>query len=107
MILVTGGTGFVGSALLQSLSKHGFETRTSVRTSVIGVPEGVQLAPIDDMTAVTDWSSALRGVDTVVHCAARVHVMKDGVADPLQAFRRINVDGTLRLAKQADRKSVV
>jgi nucleoside-diphosphate-sugar epimerase len=37
----------------------------------------------------------------VVHAAARVHVMADTVSDPLAAFRRVNVQGTLRLAAQA------
>ena len=48
-----------------------------------------------------DWSDALIGVSVVVHCAARVHVMNDESADPLEEFRRVNVHGTLRLASQA------
>ena len=43
----------------------------------------------------------MRGVDAIVHTAARVHVMRDTSADPGAAFRRVNVDGTLALAKQA------
>src|SRR5690606_37005531 len=37
----------------------------------------------------------------LIHCAARVHVMNDQSADPLAAFRKTNVDGTLNLARQA------
>jgi UDP-glucose 4-epimerase len=48
-----------------------------------------------------DWSAALDGVDVVVHCAARVHVMKESAADPMTEFRRVNVAGTLNLARQA------
>lgn len=51
--------------------------------------------------AKTDWSVALQGAATVVHLAARVHVMKDVSEDPLTEFRRVNVDGTLNLARQA------
>jgi len=36
-----------------------------------------------------------------VHCAARVHVMADTAANPLAEFRRVNVQGTLNLARQA------
>ena len=54
-----------------------------------------------DLEPAADWSSALQGVSDVVHCAARVHVMHDTVADPLYAFRTVNVDGTLNLARQA------
>jgi nucleoside-diphosphate-sugar epimerase len=38
---------------------------------------------------------------TVIHAAARAHIMKDEVADPLAEYRRVNVDGTLNLARQA------
>jgi len=61
--------------------------------SVIAVPQG--------LTANTDWSAVLRGIDAVVHTAARVHVMNDTSADPLAEYRRVNVQGILRLARQA------
>lgn len=48
-----------------------------------------------------DWDGALAECDVVVHSAARVHVMNDTESDPLAAFRRVNVDGTLALARQA------
>jgi len=53
-----------------------------------------------------DWSSTLSGVSAVVHCAARVHVMSEEAADPLFEFRRVNVDGTLNLARQASEAGV-
>ncbi len=43
----------------------------------------------------------LSRVDAIVHLAARVHVMNDTASDPLTEFRRVNVDGTLNLARQA------
>lgn len=49
----------------------------------------------------SDWSALLQGVDVVVHAAARVHVMRDTAPDPLRAFRAVNVDGSLHLARQA------
>ncbi len=49
----------------------------------------------------TDWSAALKGIEIIVHLAARVHVMNDSVSDPLAEFRRVNVEGTLNLAQQA------
>ena len=56
---------------------------------------------VGDLDANTDWSVALFGVSSVVHAAARAHVMKDQSADPLAEFRRVNVAGTLNLAQQA------
>jgi UDP-glucose 4-epimerase len=49
----------------------------------------------------TDWTVALEGVSAAIHCAARVHVMQETTADPLTEFRRVNVQGTLNLARQA------
>jgi nucleoside-diphosphate-sugar epimerase len=56
---------------------------------------------VGDLESNTDWSRALDGVDAIVHTAARVHVMRDVSADPLAEFRRVNVDGTISLARQA------
>ncbi len=54
----------------------------------------------------TDWSGVVRGVTAIVHCAARVHVMNESETDPLSAFRRVNVQGTLQLARQAANSGV-
>ena len=56
---------------------------------------------IESFSAQTQWHAHLANVDTVIHCAARVHVMNDTEADPLAAFRRVNVEGTLNFARQA------
>ncbi len=54
-----------------------------------------------DLSHAGDWTTALKGVDAVVHAAARVHVMHDRASNPLAEFRRINVEGTVNLARQA------
>jgi nucleoside-diphosphate-sugar epimerase len=54
-----------------------------------------------DLGPDANWTPLLDGVDTVIHTAARVHVMQDRAADPLTEFRRSNTEGTLRLAQQA------
>ena len=100
MILVTGATGFVGRALCERL-KGRDALRIAVRNPIAGAwaePSDVVQAALDP---AQDWRPALEGITTIVHCAARVHVMNDDAADPLREFRRINVDGTLRLATQA------
>jgi len=56
---------------------------------------------IGDIGSDTRWEEALRGVDCVIHLAARVHVMSDAAADPLAAFRQVNRGGTACLAEQA------
>jgi len=69
-------------------------------------PAGVEVVQIESIGAATDWSDALTGVDTVVHLAARVHVMNDISSDPLSAFRQVNVAGTERLARMAAQAGV-
>ena len=54
-----------------------------------------------DLTAYVDWQNALNHVDVVVHSAARVHVMAESAADPVAEFRRVNVEASLNLARQA------
>jgi nucleoside-diphosphate-sugar epimerase len=61
----------------------------------------VEQVSVGDLASDTDWRSAVRDVDAIVHTAARVHVMRDADADPIGAFRRVNVEATLRLARQA------
>lgn len=51
-------------------------------------------------------SELLTNIDCVVHLAARVHIMDDSANDPLFEFRRVNVDGTLSLARQAAKAGV-
>ena len=100
-ILITGATGFVGSALVARLAREGIETRACVRRDDASLPEGVHTVQVAGLTADADWSRALMGVSVVVHAAARVHVMDDAATDPLAEFRRVNVEGTLHLARQA------
>jgi nucleoside-diphosphate-sugar epimerase len=65
-----------------------------------------ELAPIAAIDAHTDWARALDRVEAVVHLAARAHVLRDEVADPLAAYRAINTAGTLHLARQAAQSGV-
>ena len=101
-VLVTGANGFVGQAVLSRLSNmSGVTAIGSVRRAAIFTDAGAQLVMVGELSAQTDWSGVLAGVHAVVHTAARVHVMQEGAADPLEEFRRVNVQGTLNLARQA------
>ena len=64
-------------------------------------PGGAEGVTIDGLASDTDWSEALKNVEQVVHLAARVHVMNDKSSDPFAEFRRVNVEGTAALARQA------
>ncbi len=99
-ILLTGSTGFVGSALLAELKKlPDFRVVAAVRSAAS--PASDDVVVVGNIDGTTDYSAALNGVDVVVHAAARAHIMRDEVADPLAEYRKVNVEGTLNLAKQA------
>lgn len=98
--LVTGANGFVGSSLCARLRRDGVSVRAAVRS--MGSQQGdVTAIAVGNISSETDWSAGLVGVQQVVHLAARVHVMMDQSSDPLTEYRRVNVDGTENLARQA------
>jgi len=100
-ILVTGATGFIGSALCGRLLADGARVRAAVwrEDPPGGLQAGLETALIDSVGPDTAWTDALARTDTVIHLAARVHVMDERCKDPLAAYRRVNVAGTERLAR--------
>lgn len=100
-ILLTGSTGFVGAAVLESLRSKGREVICPVRNVVS--PNQLRVGELD---AATDWNLALDDVGWVIHSAGRAHVIDDLAADSLAAFRKVNVEGTLNLARQAAHRGV-
>lgn len=99
-ILVTGANGFVGSALCERLLRDSGYIRGAVR-SPRALRRGIEDIVVGSIASETDWSAALTNVQQVVHLAARVHIMQDPLQDSLAEFRRVNVDGTANLARQA------
>jgi len=95
-VLITGANGLVGRAVCAALHRTGHAVTPAVRRAQGLAQEQV----IGESDAQTGWRAALAGMESVVHLAARVHVMNDSAADPLAAFRSINTAGTLNLARQ-------
>lgn len=102
IIVLTGATGFVGQALLVKLAAQPALDLVAVsRRTASSFPAGIAHAQIADIAVATVWQSVLQGAQVVIHAAARVHVMNDKTSDPLAEFRKVNVNGTLSLARQA------
>ena len=99
-VLVTGANGFVGTHLCRMLEASGNKVVRAVRNSQPGT------VAVGDIDGSTDWTEALRGVTAVVHLAARAHVMYDPAPDSLMEFRKVNVQGTQNLARQAAKAGV-
>jgi UDP-N-acetyl-alpha-D-quinovosamine dehydrogenase len=97
LVLVTGATGFVGTALCAALAAAGYPVRRALRTSESATARDVVVGEIDERT---DWTRALESVGVVVHLAARTHVLEKAT-EPLSEYRRLNVRGTKKLVEAA------
>jgi nucleoside-diphosphate-sugar epimerase len=99
-VLVTGGSGFLGRHVCAALLQSGAQVRIVTRGGE-SPPPGVEVARAAGLDEVPALRAAVEGCDAVVHLAARVHVMDDTSADPLDAFRRVNVEGTRNVLRSA------
>ena len=100
-ILVTGASGFVGRALCEELVTRGYRVRAVLRDSTAENIHGCEMIRIPVISEDSNWTNALSGVVAVIHLAARVHVMQEKAANPLDEFRKVNVAGTEHLARSA------
>jgi nucleoside-diphosphate-sugar epimerase len=99
-VLLTGASGFVGRAVLNAAKQRGVVVRPVFR-SLASARGQAGAALVSGLDGEADWSQALQGVDVVIHAAARAHVMREEALDPLTEYRRVNVQGTSNLARQA------
>jgi nucleoside-diphosphate-sugar epimerase len=105
-VLLTGATGFVGQATEQMLRAKGNKVISAVRDSSQQlIPSNLQVS-VGEINGSTHWAAALTGCKVVIHLAARAHVINDQVVDSFAVYHRINVEGTLNLARQAAKLGV-
>ncbi|WP_330217868.1 UDP-glucose 4-epimerase family protein [Pseudomonas sp. ATCC 13867] len=101
-ILVTGASGFIGSALTNYLLEQGHELRAIGRSK----PRTVLNFFHGELSNIELLNTALQGVDCVIHLAGRAHQLRDEARDPLASFRRVNLDLSVILARQAAKAGV-
>jgi len=93
-VLVTGATGFVGQTLCELLARSGYVVRAALRNDR-SIPAYIsEKAVVGDIATTTDWRTALRGVDIVLHIAARVHVLHDDASANSDLYIETNARGT-------------
>ena len=107
-VLVTGATGFIGSAVVAQLRSHGWRVRAASRVAVsdtAATPDeiAVERVVVGEIGPYTDWSQALTNVSHVVHAAGLAHTRRAGDE---QRCVIVNVQGTERLAAQASAAGV-
>jgi nucleoside-diphosphate-sugar epimerase len=103
-VFITGATGFVGRALVSELVSSDVEVVATVRNITAELPERVRQIVFDDLSQLSEINSLidiLSDVEIVIHTAARAHVMRDSISDPLNEYRKMNVTATKELARQA------
>ena len=93
-IFITGGTGFIGSALARELQNHSLKFGLTGDNSASTIPEKYEQIYLKKLRP-----SDIKDYDAVVHLAARVHRVNNKFTDTLTEYRKTNLDLTLTLAK--------
>lgn len=99
-VLLTGASGFVGRAILKAAQLRGIKIRPVYRSHE-QVRAGCHDVLISHLDNKVDWIESLYGIEVVVHAAALTHVMWNNNQNLLPEYRRVNVEGTINLARQA------
>lgn len=98
MIALTGYSGFVGQQLLKVMT-------VNEQVLLLGrnkPKDDYEFCDFNlDLPQANNLVESFKQVETVIHLAARVHIMNDSSSDPLAEFRAVNTEGTLHLARQA------
>lgn len=100
-VLLTGGTGFVGSAVSKLLAQRHNVVIAGGGDSAQSATSFATAVKTERLPGLGGWRSALEGCSALVHLAGRAHVMRESSEHPLTDFRRVNVEGTLGLARLA------
>ena len=106
--MITGASGFIGQELVRSLLSDGHDIYALNRDKASILPQSVNQIPIGDFSELEPERirRVFDGIDVVIHTAARVHVMSDSADDPLTEYRKVNLDATMALARQAEKAQV-
>lgn len=104
-IMLTGATGFIGDHILQGLNSNSSYITTATTRNKCALA-ATKIVEVGDINAGTIYESALSNQHVVIHAAAIAHVLDGNIVDPLSEYRKVNVEGTINLARQAEKFGV-
>jgi UDP-glucose 4-epimerase len=99
-VLITGSGGFVGCSLAERLINEKVDLTLLYRKTCFPKMLNTTQKCIE-ISPDTDFFDVLKGVDVVIHLAARVHHINDYSIDSIKDYRLSNLDSTINLAKQS------
>ncbi|SDB07144.1 Nucleoside-diphosphate-sugar epimerase [Pseudomonas sp. NFACC23-1] len=103
-VLITGSGGFIGRGLVSTLTERDFSVTAVTRTAVMeNFPGSVIHADLKTLISSIQY---FHGIDCIVHLAGRAHILNEVDSDPLAAFRDVNRDLTVALARIAVKAGV-
>tara|TARA_Y200000002_G_C22608995_1_gene632935 strand:- start:184 stop:1143 length:960 start_codon:yes stop_codon:yes gene_type:complete len=109
LIFVTGANGFIGQSICNAIENNGFNLR---RSSRYNNPEKnlnsykFENVITGEIGSNTNWIEHLSGVDCIIHCAAKAHLIDNTLNDSVENYREVNVNATKNLAEQAAKVGV-
>ena len=100
-ILITGAHGYIGHQLVSMFSEYSLSAVGCVRKLSQSETLNSESIVIEDIVSFDQWNEVLNGFNTVIHLAARAHILSEFSNSSIDEFRKVNRDATLRLAKAA------
>lgn len=107
MVLVTGGTGFLGAYIIKELVAKGIQVRAIRRRNYL--PSFIHASVLNqvnwidgDILDLVDLEASMEGIDTIIHSAARVSFN----ATQRREMFRVNITGTANMVNLALEKNI-
>lgn len=100
-ILITGGNGFIAKALTKKLIQNNYIVNISSRKKEFNPKNLFTTFRTGEIDGKTKWDKILNNVECVVHCAATTSNMNKTDKELLESFRKVNIEGTINLARQS------